>query len=144
MSLRSTAVALRRGTLKATPVSDSIPCGNEAAFVANRTVYRIVHAPTIQELDLDDFRSDSARGIAPPTDPVRAQLHHGISTFNTERQARNKALDYPFLGAYIAAIELEDGAPILIERTLRGSPGHQTIWGDPAEVRSRVVLIVSV
>ena len=88
--------------------------------------------------------SDGAKGRPAPADPTRAALHDGISVFSTERQARHKALDYPFLGAYIALLEIEEGAPIRVERTLRGSPGHHTLWGDPAELVARVVSVVPV
>ena len=109
-----------------------------------RTFFRIVRAPTVEELDDGDFESDAAKGFPLPTDPIRASLHDGISVFNTERQARNKALDYPFLGAYIAAIGVEEGAPDRFERTLKGSPGHHTLRGEPSQIRKRVVSIVPV
>jgi hypothetical protein len=95
-------------------------------------------------LRLEDFASDAAKGFPPPADPVRARLHDGISVFNTERQARNKAHDFPFLGGFIATIALEDSAPMRVERTLRGSPGHHTLWGDPMDIRARVVSVVPV
>ena len=109
-----------------------------------RTFYRIVRAAAVEDLDLTDFTSDAAKGIPLPADPVRARLHDGISVFNTETQARRKAHDFPFLGTHIAAITLEDGAPVRVERTLKGSPGHHTLWGDPAEIRRRVVSVVPV
>lgn len=109
-----------------------------------RIFYRIVHRSTPSGLAVDDFLSDAARGFAPPLDPVRARLHDGISVFNTEQQARNKAHDFPFLGSHIAAIQVEDDGPVRVERTLRGSPGHHTLWGDPEHIRSHVVSVVPV
>jgi hypothetical protein len=88
--------------------------------------------------------SDAARGIPPPVnDPVRAALHGGISVFSTEQQARNKARDYPFLGAYIARLEIPAEAPIRVERTL-STRGHHTIWGDADQLLHYVVAVVPV
>ena len=84
----------------------------------SRTLYRVVHEPTLDTQRLEDFMSDAVRGNPLPADPVRASLHGGISVFNTENQARNKAIDYPFLGDHIAAIQLADGTPLHVERTL--------------------------
>ena len=105
-----------------------------------RTLYRIVRAnPPI----VDDFMSDAAFGEPPPPDPERARLHDGISTFNTEQQARRKAQAYPILGSYLATIVLPDDAPARVERTL-GSRGHQTVWADPAYLLAHVMSIAPV
>jgi hypothetical protein len=105
-----------------------------------RTFYRIVQSALSRS---DDFQSDAARDEPPPLDPAQVRLHYGISVFNTERQARNKAEAYPVLGAYIAAIELPDDAPVRYERTLR-TRGHYTLWGDPTYLAERVTSIVPV
>ena len=105
-----------------------------------RTFYRIVKSP---ERRPEDFLSDAAEGEPTPIDPEHARLHDGISVFNTEQQARNKAEDYPVLGGYIAAIELPDDAPVRFERTLR-TRGHYTLWGDPQYLSNRVASIVPV
>jgi hypothetical protein len=102
-----------------------------------RTFYRIVRA---SERRGEDFLSDAARGEPPPLDPAQVRLHEGISVFNTERQARNKAEAYPALGEYIAAIDLPDDAPVRYERTLR-TRGHYTLWGDPIYLADRVISI---
>jgi hypothetical protein len=106
-----------------------------------RIVYRIVRTdpPT-----LADLTSAAALGRPPPRTPELARLYDGLSVFSTERQARNKARDLPVLGTYLAAVALEDGAPVRLERTLRGSPGHHTLWGDPEALRRRVVAVVPV
>ncbi|MDQ3700171.1 MAG: hypothetical protein M3442_04530 [Chloroflexota bacterium] len=63
---------------------------------STRTVYRIIRAdpPT-----LVDFTSAAVLGRPAPRNSERARLHDGLSVFNTERQARNKANDLPALGA---------------------------------------------
>jgi hypothetical protein len=105
-----------------------------------RTFYRITRAPKQR---IEDFLSDAARGEPPPIDPRQTRLHDGISVFSTQQQARNKARAYPVLGAYIAAVELPNDAPVRYERTL-GTRGHHTLWGDPAYLTDRVVSIVPV
>jgi hypothetical protein len=98
-----------------------------------RTFYRIVHAPTLNSQRIDDFTSDDGRGEEPPDDPDLRRLHDGISVFATEAQARNKARDFPFLGGFIARLDVPDDAPLRVERTLR-SRGHHTVWGEPIDV----------
>ena len=105
-----------------------------------RTFYRIIKT---SEQQLADFMSDAALGEPAPIDPAHARLHDGISVFNTEQQARNKAQAYPVLGSYIAVIELPDDAPANYERTLK-TRGHYTLWGDPAYLNGLVVSIVPV
>ena len=68
----------------------------------------------------------------------------GISVFATHRQASRKAHDFPFLGSYIATIEIEDGGPIRYARTGPRSPGHHTLWGEPAQILQRVRATVTV
>jgi hypothetical protein len=100
------------------------------------TFYRIVvtNQPTP-----DDFRSDKELGIAPRGDePVTRRVWDGISAFRTRAQAENKARAYPFLGSYVAQLQIPDGAPIRYERTL-ASRGHHTLWGSPPELLVCVV-----
>jgi hypothetical protein len=111
---------------------------------------RIVYRPFFRLTQADpptlsDFTSRAAQGAAPmDDDPDRQRLHSGISVFATETQARKKASQYPFLGNFIARIELPDDAPVVIERTLRNGPGHHTIWGDPALLCGYVTAVVPV
>jgi len=105
-----------------------------------RTFYRIIKTPVQRP---EDFLSDAAQGEPLPIDPEHARLHDGISVFNTEQQARNKAEAYPLLGAYIAAVDLPDDGPFRHERTLT-TRGHYTLWGDPEYLNNRVVSIVPV
>lgn len=109
------------------------------------TIYRPFHRITQTDPPTrDDFTSDAAQGIEPPDDdPVHASLHDGISVFATEQQARKKAQAFPFLGSFIARLEIPDDAPVRIERTL-SSRGHHTMWGNPDDLRRYVVSVVPV
>jgi hypothetical protein len=92
---------------------------------------------------LDDFTSPAAQGkpfVHPDQDQRR--LWSGISCYATEAQARRNARRYRSHGSYIAAIEIEEDAPIRVERTL--GPGHYTVWGLPFEILRRVVSVVPV
>jgi hypothetical protein len=75
-------------------------------------------------------------------DPSLRRLWIGISCYATEAQARRNARRFQTHGTYIAAIMVEDGAPIRVEKTL-GS-GHYTLWGFPADLLARVVSVVPV
>ncbi|MGH2350698.1 MAG: hypothetical protein ACRDI2_19755 [Chloroflexota bacterium] len=109
-----------------------------------RAFYRIVTAPTVEELDLDDFKSAKALGAPPPRHAANLPLWDGLSVFATEAQARAKAHDFPGHGAYIARLEIPDDVPMRIERTIKNSRGHHTIWGGPAELLRCVVSVVPV
>lgn len=114
----------------------------DAAAPRARTFYRLVltNPPT-----LADFRSDLAQGRPPPSqNPEAVRLVSGLSMYATLTQARNKATAYPRLGRYIGALDLPIGGPIRYERTLPGSRGHHTIWGDPAELLACVTAVVPV
>jgi hypothetical protein len=107
-----------------------------------RTFYRITLTDPPGEID---FTSRAAQGTAPlDDDPARQRLHEGVSVFATVGQARKRALRYPFLGSYICRLEIPDDAPVQIERTIKNSPGHHTLWGDSAVIRGYVVSVVPV
>ena len=94
---------------------------------------------------LADFTSRAAQGTAPiDLDPERGRLHEGISVYATENQARRKAREYPFLGSFLARLELPEETPLHTEGTVRNSPGHHTLWGDPGDILRCVVVVVSV
>jgi hypothetical protein len=100
-------------------------------------LYRIVRTnpPT-----LADFTSNEAAGKPRPSnDPEAIRLWNGISAFATETQARNKALDFPFLGRYISVLDIEEGGSVPYQRTGLRSPGHHTLWGEPSAILARVV-----
>jgi hypothetical protein len=104
-----------------------------------RTLYRIIRerGPTLL-----DFTSSQAQGIPPRSDaPDVLRLWDGLSCWATESQARRTIRSFPYLGSYIARLQIPDDAPVRIERT-RG-PGHHTVWGDPAVLMSYVVAVTS-
>jgi hypothetical protein len=108
----------------------------------NRTVYRIVltNPPTLR-----DFLSDEELGKPPRSaDPVVRRVWSGISTYQTQSQARRKARAYPWLGGFIACLEIPAHAPVRIERTFPRSAGHHTLWGVAADVLQYVVRVVPV
>ena len=104
------------------------------------TFYRIVE---MSPPALGDFLSDKAQGRLPRSETHR-RLWDGISVYATEQQARRKVQDYPFLGSFIAQLEIPDQASVRIERTLRRSRGHHTLWGDPAYLLRCVVSVIPV
>jgi hypothetical protein len=109
--------------------------------VAARTFYRVVRSdpPTPA-----DFTSNAARGRPLPDPSAETRrLWAGVSVNATEAQARRRARRYPALGAWIARLELPEGAPVQAARTTR-IPGHHTLWGDPAVLLRCVVAVVPV
>ena len=102
-----------------------------------RRFYRIVKSdpPTIA-----DFTSPAAQS-KPFThpDPSRRRLWDGPSLYGTEAQARRNARRFRTHGSYVVGIEIEDDAPVRVERTL--GPGHYTLWGDPIDLLARRVSI---
>jgi pimeloyl-ACP methyl ester carboxylesterase len=89
------------------------------------------------------FTSNEVLGVPiRNSDPETLRLWGGLSAWATEAQARRNARRFPSLGAHIAAIRLERGAPIRVERT-RG-PGHHTLWGEPDHFLTRVISVVEV
>lgn len=105
------------------------------------TFYRIV---LTDPPSLEDFLSDAARGKRRPTDPAKRELYEGLSVYATVGQARRKALDLPILVAYIPELRVPEDAPIQVARTIKGSRGHHTLWGDPADLLGYVVAVVPV
>lgn len=102
--------------------------------------YRIVltDPPTVE-----DFLSYQVQGRTPATtDPEAFRLWSGISVYATEAQARRQALAYPFLGPYLARLEIPDTGPIRFERTTR-SRGHYTLWGEPGALLACVVVTIA-
>jgi len=106
-----------------------------------RTFHRIVlsNPPT-----LADFRSDKAKGKQRPTDPAKLHLYEGRSVYATLAQAHRKALDFPLLGEYIAELRVSETEEVRVARTVMGSRGHHTIWGDPADLLGTVTTVVPV
>jgi hypothetical protein len=70
-------------------------------------------------------------------------MWEGISVNNTETQARNKGRDLPWLGRYIAVLEIPEGGAITYQRTGRGR-GHYTLWGEPGDLLRCVARVLAV
>lgn len=65
----------------------------------------------------------------------------GISVYRTQLQATRKARDYPFLGRFIAELDLDVDLPrIRAEKTF--GRGHYTIWGPAAALLHAVVAVI--
>jgi hypothetical protein len=108
---------------------------------ALRTFYRIVktNPPTVA-----DFISNLALGRVPKhPDPRVLSLWNGLSVFDQESQARQKAREAPYLGRYIAELRVLEGDPLRYQRTMR-TPGHYTLWGPADVILNRVVGVAPV
>lgn len=107
--------------------------------MAVRRFYRIIgdESPSIA-----DFLSDAARGRPTPSDPALLRLRDGLSVYATLAQARRKARAYPMLGQFIAVLEIPETEAIRYERTLPGSRGHHTLWGEPKLLLACIVSVV--
>ena len=104
-----------------------------------RTFYRIVLSNPPTEVD---FTTQQALGRRSTThDPELLRLADGLSVFSTERQARQKAWQYPWLGSFISRLNVPDDSPIRIEKTL--GRGHHTLWGTPEQLAACVVATLS-
>src|ERR671914_1077446 len=97
---------------------------------------RIIRANLAAEAD---FLSDKARGLPPRNDePLTLHVWDGISVYRTLAQAQRKARDYPFLGRFIAELDIDIDSPdIRVEKTY--GRGHHTLWGAPATLLRSVV-----
>ena len=60
-------------------------------------------------------------------------MRTGLSAYAAERQGRNKASAYPWLGRFIVRLEIPEVGPITWERTTT-SRGHYTLWGTPGDL----------
>lgn len=124
------------------PVVSGIEQGSTAEDEGmRRTFFRIVRSDPPTE---EDFLSPQA--LAVPLwdpDPEKLRMAEGVSVFNTEIQARNKARAYPRKGRFLALLLIEEDGPITFERTGRDR-GHHTLWGDPQEMLRRVERVIEV
>lgn len=104
-------------------------------------LYRIVsHNPPIR----DDFLSNRARGKQPPLRPGQAKYYEGFSSYRTLAQARKKARAIPAIGQFIAAFAVPYAQGVDCERSLRNSPGHFTVYGDPDVLAQNVLMLHAV
>jgi hypothetical protein len=76
--------------------------------------------------------------------PLALRLWTGLSVFEEIAQAHAQRERYPYLGDYIAELEIPtDRYPeIRCERTTR-TPGHWTLWGDANELLACVTMVTS-
>lgn len=78
--------------------------------------------------DLSDFMSNAAQGkqLTDQTpDPLTTRMWDGLSVFDSEEGARQKAIAIPRLGRFIVTLPVLDQPGILWQRTGKG--GHCTI-----------------
>lgn len=78
--------------------------------------------------------------------PLRQQIDGRLATGQAamwQERARRKARQLPYLGGYVARVEIPVEAAIRVEHTL-ATPGHHTVWGDRATLLACVVAVVAV
>src|SRR5713101_6790995 len=105
-----------------------------------RSFYRIVHSarPSVA-----DFASAEALGSQPPNDePETLRLWGGISVYDTLSRAAAKSRRYPWLGAFVAKLDVPDEADVRAERTTK-SRGHHTVWAAPEFLLSLLVEVTA-
>jgi hypothetical protein len=103
------------------------------------TFYRIVHT---DPPPLADLTSPAAIGKAPPDDdPETLRLWDGISVYDTVLRAMAKSRRYPWLGTFIAKLEIPNDGSFRIERTTK-SRGHYTIWAEPEDLLESVTEMI--
>lgn len=105
---------------------------------ATRVYYRIAKGVVPA---MADFTSNAAKGL-PLRRNASPDLWAGLSMYDTAAQAREVARRFPALGSHVAAVAIEDGAPIRVAKTL--GPGHYTLWGEPQDLFGRIVEVVPV
>lgn len=108
-----------------------------------RTLFRIVQT---DPPSLDDFVSNAAKGRVPPRSLTPARLRHrdGLSVFDAPDHGQQLARVRPTLGRYVATLRVPEGALVHSERTHPDTPGHFTVWGDPADMLNLVTQVVPV
>jgi len=94
---------------------------------------------------MEDFYAYQALGIQPlNAEPATLRLASGVSVYATITQARRRARAMPWLGRYLASLEIHEDRPIAYERTDRRARGHFSLWGEPAELLASVGIVVPV
>lgn len=110
------------------------------ASPAPRRFYRILDRALAEQYD---FMSNAKRGIEPkrPLSPREMDRWHGISVMATPRSARKRMQVSPWLGSFVAVIEIPRDARVRIAQTTRDLD-HFTIWADAHDLLSWVVAIL--
>jgi hypothetical protein len=104
-----------------------------------RRYYRIVETnPPL----LWDFLSNEARGIVPrrPLSRRDADRWRGVSHYVTRTAAFAKTDDSPWLGDYVAVVELPSNSAARVEQTGRDLH-HVTIWAEADDLLSWVISV---
>lgn len=114
--------------------------GRDVSQLERRLFYRLILGA---EASKSDFLSGEALGDREPRDREMVRLWRGISVLNTEAQARSRGRGMPWLGRFIAVLEIPDDGRITYQRT-GTSRGHFTLWGDPLVLLRCVVRVVAV
>ncbi len=65
-----------------------------------------------------------------------------MSLYDTAEAAELTARSYPWMGTFIARLEISDNAPIVARQTLKS--GHFSVVGDPAELLARVAQVLPI
>ena len=107
-----------------------------------RSLFRIVRTnpPTLR-----DFASHAVLGQQPrrPLTPREQNLWRGISLYSTLMAAIQRAHDSPWLGSFVAELNIPDDVPLRIEQTGRQRE-HYTAWGPADVLLSQVVAVTPV
>ena len=104
-----------------------------------RTLYRIVRTnpPTVA-----DFLSHERRGQPIPRNvtPELRESWTGVSMHDTREASRAVQRRFPRIGSFIAALMVEDEAPVRVKQT-GTDPHHYDVWAEPGELLARVVAV---
>ncbi len=80
--------------------------------------------------------------LRPDADALR--LASGVSVYATQGQALNRARSMPWLGTFVAELDVPEGGGIIWQRTDRRTRGHHTLWGTPEELLATVIAVVPI
>ena len=99
----------------------------------------LFHAVSNNPPQESDFRSNEREGKKRPLEAWKDRYWRGFSTFDTLQQARNKAISFPRQGKFVVEIAVAG----IIGRTCEQpfSPGHYTVWAEPAICVANIVAI---
>jgi hypothetical protein len=99
-------------------------------------LYRIVGSDPPTERD---FTSPLMLGRRPRRiERAQPEEWAGLSMFDSVERARSKAQEFPNLGRWIAAVNLDP--ELVVARRTFGS-GHYTVWGLPATILASVMAV---